>query len=231
MMQKHLDDAALNALLDDELPPAERVRAEAHLDRCAECAADAAALRALHADLAALPRGIAPGRDLLPEIHARIDAAGIVPLRPDAARPWSPRTRAPLGQRTLFAARRELVAAAAALVLASSALTALLLGRTGDDATLAPPTALAPAAVSGMEARFVSATRELERVLDIQREGLSPETVRILDENLAIIDAALAEARAALDADPGNAALSEILMATYEKKLDLLRRAATSVTT
>jgi hypothetical protein len=54
---------------------------------------------------------------------------------------------------------------------------------------------------------------------------LEPETVRVLEQSLARIDAALADARAALAADPANAVLAEMLQANYEKKLDLLRRA------
>src|SRR5690606_1630976 len=184
MMSRHLDDAALNALLDAELEPAERERAEAHIESCAECAAEYAARRSLVAKLVALPRAIAPGRDLLAEIHERIDATSVVPLRPHAAQPSSRTGRPPLAHRTLYGARRELVAAAVVLVLASSAATALLLGR-GESVEPAPAQAVvSPAAVLGMEARFVAATRELERVLDTERANLAPETIRILEENL-----------------------------------------------
>lgn len=234
-MNGHLDDAALNALLDDELAPAARAGAEAHIAACAACAAELAALRALALDLAGLPRGVAPARDLLSGIHARLDGGAVVPLRPDTTATAGPHLpRGPLAQRTLGSARWVLAAAAAVLVVLSSALTALLMERRAvepafiatDASALVPPVEL-----DRVEARFVSATSELERVLDAQRASLSPETVRILEENLAIIDAALAEARTALRADPGNPVLSEILMATYEMKLDLLRRAATSVIT
>jgi Xaa-Pro aminopeptidase len=234
-MNGHLADAALNALLDGELPPAEREGAEAHIAACLACAAELAGLRSLAGELAALPRGVAPARDLLAEIHARIDGADIVPLRPSAAVAENVRAdRAPVAPRTLRSARWVLAAAAVALVAISSAVTAVLLGRPeGEPAFVAagPPSSLVPDALNGAEARFISATGELERVLDEQRASLSPETIRILQENLAIIDAALAEARAALRSDPGNPALSEMLMATYEMKLDLLRRAATSVIT
>jgi len=59
---KHLDEGALQALFDGELPPEERRAAEAHLTACAECAAAAAALRAdLHTLASALARAdVAP---------------------------------------------------------------------------------------------------------------------------------------------------------------------------
>jgi hypothetical protein len=231
-MPDHIDDTTLNALLDDELAAAERPGAHAHLESCAACAAELAALRSLRQQLAALPRDLAPARDLLQGIHARMDAAAVVPLRAAVAGESVPRGARPrLVHRTIGGSLRELAAAAAVLIVLSSAVTAILLERLPAPSAQPEVARASEPPGSGVESRFVSATRELERVLDTQRAGLSPETVRILEDNLLIIDTALAEARAALRADPGNAALSEILMATYEKKLDLLRRAATSVTT
>lgn len=53
-MNKHLGDGTLQALLDGELPPAERSAAEAHLAACGECAAELRELRAAHERMAAL---------------------------------------------------------------------------------------------------------------------------------------------------------------------------------
>ena len=54
---------------------------------------------------------------------------------------------------------------------------------------------------------------------------MSPATVRTVERALTVIDSAIAEARAALAADPANAALIDILSAHYERKVDLLQRA------
>ena len=64
------------------------------------------------------------------------------------------------------------------------------------------------------------------RLLTYSRQTLDPATVRVLEENLRIIDRALTEARAALRSDPGNPVLEELLLATHRKRLDLLRGAA-----
>jgi len=53
---------------------------------------------------------------------------------------------------------------------------------------------------------------------------LDPATVAVVDENLRVIDAAIAAARAALDQDPASALLSQRLAGAYDMKLDLLRR-------
>ena len=49
---------------------------------------------------------------------------------------------------------------------------------------------------------------------------------RQYQDNLEIVNNALAEARNALHADPANAALVELLRANYERKLDVLRSAS-----
>ena len=66
---------------------------------------------------------------------------------------------------------------------------------------------------------------ELPRTLDSQRATLAPYTVRVVERSLATIDSAIAEARAALAADPANEALVRILSAHYERKVELLQRA------
>ena len=227
-MTTHLNETTLNALVDDELSDIARARVETHLAGCARCAADVAAMRGLLHDVGGLARGVTPERDLLPGIHAAIDGALALSPRP-VAEP-APTPRPGWAERSVRSAWWVLAAAAVVLIALSSALTALLL-RTATPVTIAGTAAGAVPTreLNRLEARLIAATDELEGVLRTERAQLAPETVRILEENLAIVDAALAEARAALRADPGNPVLSEILVATYEMKLELLRSAAASV--
>ena len=51
--------------------------------------------------------------------------------------------------------------------------------------------------------------------------------MQVIERNLDAIDAAIAEARAALDRDPANTYLNSHLADARRRKLDLLRRAAT----
>lgn len=48
MVNRHLDDGTLQALIDGELPPGERAAAEAHLAACAACAAEMRGLAGVH---------------------------------------------------------------------------------------------------------------------------------------------------------------------------------------
>jgi len=66
----------LHALLDDELPAAERARLGRHLAACGACRQELADLRALKKRAAQLPEEVAPSRDLWPAIVARIVAGG-----------------------------------------------------------------------------------------------------------------------------------------------------------
>jgi hypothetical protein len=59
-----------------------------------------------------------------------------------------------------------------------------------------------------------------------RKTQLDPSTVAIIEKNLEIIDAAIAQSRAALARDPASMMLSEQLTHALDKKVELLRTAA-----
>ncbi|MCI0436300.1 MAG: zf-HC2 domain-containing protein [Gemmatimonadetes bacterium] len=212
-MTMHLTEANLNDWADDALPPGERGIVERHLAACPDCHDAAYALKELVGSLRTLPRDIAPPRDLRPGIAARIDheRAGDEAAR----RGWR--------ERSLWSVRPQLAAAALVLMALSSVTTAWLVRR---------ETGRVPAAMDGMvaemaaaEAKYRDAAVELEALLRDVRHEMSPATTQLFDQSLATLDRALNETRAALDADPGNPTLTGIMIASYEKKIELLRRA------
>jgi hypothetical protein len=75
------------------------------------------------------------------------------------------------------------------------------------------------------DAQFNAAVSDLERILRDERGRLDPRTVLILERNLKAIDAAINEARMALDQDPANQFLNSHLADARRRKLDLLRHA------
>ena len=83
-----------------------------------------------------------------------------------------------------------------------------------------------PASVARLEGDYLRTARELEETLAARRAGLAPQTIATIEQSLRTIDEALAEARRALADDPNNQGVLELFTATYEHKLDLLRRAA-----
>jgi hypothetical protein len=73
---------------------------------------------------------------------------------------------------------------------------------------------------------YAAAVTDLERVLAEGRGRLDTTTVRVIEQNLATIDRAIAEAQRALAADSGNLYLNTHLAETMRRKLELLRQAA-----
>jgi anti-sigma factor RsiW len=226
-MNRHLDETRINDLVDDVMAVPERRQADAHIAACAECRESVLRIRALRADLALLPRDIAPPARVLAGVRAQMAAADIL-------------THGAAGRAARWYSRPSVLAAAAVVLVAlSSAATASWLRLTSDPAeagvaagadappltaTNGPGTGLV--AVHAMEKSYEDAIAEVQRALSEQQSDLSPETLRILQANIDIIDRALGEARAALHADPANGALAEMLRSGYERKLDVLRSAS-----
>jgi negative regulator of sigma E activity len=77
------------------------------------------------------------------------------------------------------------------------------------------------------DAQFNAAVDDLEQILRNERDRLDPRTVLIIERNLKAIDAAINEARMALNDDPANPYLNSHLADARRRKLDLLRTATT----
>lgn len=211
----HPDETRVQDYLDDLLCREDRAELEQHLAACAECTALVLRARDLQRALRELPRELTAPAHLRAAINARIDER---PLREAEG------GRASVLDRPLRSLRPALAAAALLLVAISSALTLLLVRPEGSAPVAARPSGPGGALLA-VERPYQRAADELSAALTGGREVLAPETVRILEENLRVIDAALAEARAALREDPGNGPVLELLRATHERRLDLLRQA------
>jgi hypothetical protein len=215
-------DAFTNQLsdyIDDELSASERSAVEAHLAECDACRMTLHELRAVVSDATRLVDS-APAANLWPGIRARIQ-------NESAARRVSPFRRA-ISARLSFTLP-QVAAAGLALMLLSGGLVWMarsgdpradvpaVRAQTGEDATVTP--------ANFADQKYDAAIGELERTLEAGRKSLDPETVRVLERNLATIDRAIAQCRRALDADPSNVYLNTHLADARQRKLLLLRRA------
>ncbi|MGH7564483.1 MAG: hypothetical protein ACREK5_08670 [Gemmatimonadota bacterium] len=214
MKDWHLPEAEMNDLVEGLLDGMAGRRAEEHLQVCAECRAEVESLRSLLAGMRELPREIRPRRDLFPEIARAVQHPGIVPLH----RP---------GRR---AGRRTLAAAAVVLVALTAAVGVWLFDRQPEEpvAVIPPPAELATTGLTEVATDYEAAIRELSITLEERRSEIDPATIRLVEENLRLIDRAIRESRAALGADPANQVLEQLVVSGYEQKLDILRRAARS---
>jgi hypothetical protein len=80
--------------------------------------------------------------------------------------------------------------------------------------------------VTAAEASLAPEIAQLQGVLRQRRAQLDPSTVKVVEDNLALIDAAAKQARAALMRDPASSFLTEQLDNALQKKVELLRTVA-----
>jgi hypothetical protein len=88
---------------------------------------------------------------------------------------------------------------------------------------------LAVLQASAADAEYDAAVRDLEQLLAAGRERLDSTTVRTIEQSLARIDVAIAEARVAVQRDPSSAYLSRQIAANMRRKLNLLRVATQAI--
>jgi hypothetical protein len=229
----------LAAYMEGDLSPAEREQAERHLAECATCAEALVELRAIAGEAAQLPL-LTPPRDLWAGIEARIS---------------TPVTRLEGARASVRRAPRrhwQLAMAASALIAVSAGATYLITTRavaTGPQPVTVAATATAPRVDTqpatapaptpppyvkvATNPKNVSVTRVYDReialldtVVRTRRESLDPKTVAIIEQNLKIIDRAIAESRAALAKDPGSPLLTNRLDNVLGSKVELLRTVA-----
>jgi hypothetical protein len=215
----------LSDYLDDELSAPERAALDAHLTTCEECRRTLEDLaRIVDTARALTPRP--PARDLWSGVARRLEssrprriaftlpqlaAASLLLAAVTGGLVWGLRAPAAVSQRT----------PATTVAAGPEAATP---GAGVRDRSDAPQPS--PVAVSFADAQYDAAVADLEKALKNGRGRLDASTVAIVEQNLQVIDRAIAQARQALDADPANSYLSSHLVETRRRKLDLLRRAA-----
>lgn len=194
---------------------------ERHRAACAECTVLWTELEAIGAEAAQLPV-LTPSRDLWQGIEARIAAPRVLPFY----------------RKTTFRA----LMAASLLVAVTSGVTWRLATRRAQpelpaatmavsepnspDAVDADLTAANLTAVSGSVTQMDREIAALQTIVGERRDDLDPATLAVLERNLAVIDTAIAEARAALQADPNSTFIAQQFARAYTSKLTLLRGAA-----
>jgi anti-sigma factor RsiW len=226
-MSTHLTWETLNDYADGVLVAQKREEAARHLDDCSECHAQLGELRDFLADTQRADRAMDPPADVWPALRADLEHRKVVGMPGTRSASYGATWR---GVPTRV--RWTLAVAATLLIVASSAVTNIVM-RGGSAGTarvgVAPARAQGNAMaleVAQVERGYLESVVELTQALEAARPRLAPATIVIVERNLAVIDAAIAESRAALLQDPGNRVLLDVLAGTYGQKLDLLRRAA-----
>ena len=222
LLPEYLEENGLDAAVRD--------RADAHRLDCAACAALVTDLKAIVRDAGELP-ALAPSRDLWSGIEARI-AAPVVPIGSRITDEFPVATSAAPTRVRSFTLRRFALAASVLVAVTAGVtytLTRLAQAPVAETATIPAPVAGTVRTVSrpSAEATFDREIATLRQLVDERRSELDPKTVGILDKNLQVIDAAIAESKAALARDPASGFLAQLLTQAYDSKLQLLRGVAT----
>lgn len=201
---ERLDDYVDGGLAE---PEAREVRD--HLASCEVCAHDEAELRTLLRRAGELPTELEPRRDLWPGIRDRVAAKPVSQARAGGS-----------------AAPYWLAAAAAALVVLSSAVTLWVVRHGAPPASGVARPAPELVALRTSEPDYIQARKALYTALQQRRAHLSPETVKVIDQNLAVMDQALRTMKSALEKDPGNRGLAVLIESTYRQEIQLLMQAS-----
>ena len=223
-MTCHDFEQAIHALADGTLDEAGRRRLDTHLETCAACRAFSADVRAIRREA----RGLEP--PALPE--------GVWPRLADRIREQGPAsTSAGRGGRPMPA---RWLAVAATLVVAIGA--GVLFFRLNPAPVAPAPVPAGPAApasagnatpddlVQGVETELQAAQRHYENALanlEQMAQGGSPgvdgQVAQTLRSNVALVDQAIQDSRAALRTDPQSEPARESLFEALRRKVALLQ--------
>ena len=227
MSETHWTDR-LSDYLDGELPPAQRNSLEAHLETCAECAHVLEELRAVVSRTRGL-QDTPPQKDLWSGIERAIAS---LPQEDGQVIDFPTRLRSidPLEDDGRLRLSLSQVAAASLILMVGSAAAAWSLRPLASSARVDEDTGIAAVVQAflpvGVGERYSEELAQLEALLSQHRDELDPNTVRILEKNLAIIDRAIQESGEALAGDPGNEYLREHLDRSVRQKVAYLRDAS-----
>jgi anti-sigma factor ChrR (cupin superfamily) len=225
----HPNETALNDYIDGSLGSAERVDVDQHLAGCAECRQLVEDLRGLLGAARELEPRDAPVR-AWPRLERAIRMESQHGTR--AAQPGgvagSPARGG--GYRTYA----TWLAAAAALVLATMVGLRYVPARHVDAPPAATPGGAAPVTTSEAaqsietelrqaETHYEKAIKGLEAIANSEQNELDPRTAATLQKNLAVIDQAISESRAAVRAQPASEPAQQSLIEGFKTKIGLLQ--------
>lgn len=216
----HCDDldARVGDLIDGGLPPEEETAVRAHLETCPTC-------RSLVADFERVRAAAQSLGPVTPPDHVWLQIAGRLKLEAgpiDAATSTEPTTRA----------TAQWLGIAAALLL-------ITLGLYTADRWIGPGSPVPEsnvAAGSAVESvneelrlaldHYENAIGQLKAMAATSDDALDPAVAAVLDQNLAIIDTAIAESRAALMDDPSSQPARASLFEALSQKVNVLQATA-----
>jgi anti-sigma factor RsiW len=235
----HPADLVLNDYVDEALTAAARLEVEQHLASCAPCRTIVEELREIRTTARSLDPREPPAR-AWPRIERaiKLEWEHATDRQAEAAQgsgPFGPAVVAGNVLARLKGPRSGLWLAAAAAILVAVGIGFRYVPRAGgtsEPARVAPATdaASADAAAVSIEAELRAAEEHyqkaitgLEQIANAGKGSLDTQTAATLQKNLAVIDQAISESRAAVRAQPASEPAQQSLMESFKAKLALLQ--------
>jgi anti-sigma factor RsiW len=208
MINPHPDDVTLNDYADGALSSSRQRDIDAHLASCTTCRGVVDDLRRVRSAVRQLPT-LTPPREAWTRLERALRAQGAT-------------------RRT--SSRWQWLAAAAALVVAVLGGMKLSDWRRPSSSASAPPVVStdAPTAQSvaaelqQAEQHYQNAITGLERIANSEKGSLDPQVASTLEKNLAVVDQAISESRAALKTQPTSEPAQASLLESFRAKIGLL---------
>jgi anti-sigma factor RsiW len=230
----HPSDTDLNDFIDGSLGPAERLEIEQHLAACARCRQTVEDLREILRTVGDLEPREAPVRAWSRlERAVRMEREHATSAAPAYGARDAQSKSGDTGKSTVLKGRSAWMAglaAAAVLVLATAVGMRYMASRHTDAlADTSAPAGAGEAAQSveaelrQAEAHYEKAIKGLETIANSEQSELDPRTAATLQKNLAVIDQAISESRAAVRAQPASEPAQQSLIDGFKTKIGLLQ--------
>jgi len=206
MTTPHPDDVTLNDFADGTLQANRQREVEAHLSSCNLCRDVVDGLRRVRSAVRQLPP-LNPPRDGWSKLERSLRATATT----QKPRYW------------------QWLAVAAALVVAVLGGMKLAEFRRGSPAATQATAVDAPTAESIAaelqlaEQHYQNAITDLQRAANAEKGTLDPQVASTLEKNLAVVDQAISESRAALKAQPSSEPAQASLLESFKAKIALLQ--------
>lgn len=228
----HPNETTIHDYVDDALEPHARADVERHLEGCAECRRLVDDLREIRSAVAGLKNDLRE-----PPVRAWTRLERAIRLEHPSRSTQNPQnTQKGLSLRFPRVLRSTFgwVAAAAVLLLATAVGLQFRAGRraTGTPASTASSASSDSTSVSAQtveaelraaEEHYTKAITGLEQITRTEQGALDPGTAATLQKNLAVIDQAISESRAALQTQPASEPAQESLVENFKAKIGLLQ--------
>jgi len=223
-MNCHEFELELGDYVDGTLAPGRLEAIDAHVGTCARCQAIVTDFTVIRGAARTLEPQM-PAAHVWTQVAAALERERQQPLdrfHPSRSKEWWRLATGALAWKPLLAAAAMLVVLAGGTWMAWRD-AAMRAGTRQTTTAIASAQDATLAEVQLAEQHYSSAIGDLEKVTQAEGGSLDPETAQVVQANLAVIDQAIGQSRAALKSEPANTVAQDSLFDALRSKFQLLQ--------